>query len=157
LKFGNPGNYKKKRKTQQNNKRKTETKNFIFLGPVVDLLERTAYTTSFDRSRRIPYWSGEHLTKDSLVAGPNVTRDKSTFKSDPSVPAMFRINTKDYTNSGFDRGHQAPAADAERTQDALDETFLLTNIAPQVGEGFNRNCKKTTVLLLSSKKLTFFI
>ncbi|KAI8883231.1 hypothetical protein K501DRAFT_249961 [Backusella circina FSU 941] len=108
-------------------------------GPVADLLERTAYTLSFDRRNRIPYWVGEHLTKDGLVAGPNVTRDKSTFKDDPAVPAMFRVYTKDYTNSGYDRGHQAPAGDAERTQDAMDETFLLTNIAPQVGAGFNRN------------------
>ena len=28
-----------------------------------------------------------------------------------------------------------------RTQEAMDETFLLTNIAPQVGDGFNRHCK----------------
>ena len=26
-------------------------------------------------------------------------------------------------------------------QDAMDETFLLTNIAPQVGDGFNRHCE----------------
>lgn len=32
------------------------------------------------------------------------------------------------------------AADAKRNQQAMDETFYLTNIAPQVGEGFNRNC-----------------
>lgn len=25
-------------------------------------------------------------------------------------------------------------------QEAMNETFLLSNIAPQVGEGFNRNC-----------------
>ena len=26
-------------------------------------------------------------------------------------------------------------------QEAMDETFLLTNIAPQVGDGFNRHCE----------------
>ena len=25
-------------------------------------------------------------------------------------------------------------------QEAMNETFLLTNIAPQVGDGFNRHC-----------------
>lgn len=31
----------------------------------------------------------------------------------------------------------------------MDETFLLTNIAPQVGEGFNRHCKLWTRLFIS--------
>jgi endonuclease G len=32
------------------------------------------------------------------------------------------------------------AADAKRSQSAMNETFALSNIAPQVGEGFNRHC-----------------
>ena len=32
-----------------------------------------------------------------------------------------------------------PAADAKWSQDALDQTFLLTNMCPQVGDGFNRD------------------
>ena len=28
----------------------------------------------------------------------------------------------------------------------MDETFLLTNIAPQVGEGFNRHCEPYNAL-----------
>lgn len=32
-----------------------------------------------------------------------------------------------------------PAADAKQSQVAMSETFLLSNIAPQVGEGFNRH------------------
>ncbi|KAI9481681.1 MAG: nuclease [Benjaminiella poitrasii] len=107
-------------------------------GPVVDLLERTAYTTAFNRKDRIPYWVGEHLTVASLTAGTDVSRDKSSFTADTSVPALFRVNTKDYTNNGYDRGHHAAAADAVASQKAMDETFLMTNIAPQVGAGFNQ-------------------
>ena len=59
--------------------------------------------------------------------------------------------------SGYDRGHmyvsscilaflaqstcRVPAADAKMSQQAMDETFYLSNIAPQVGDGFNRHCK----------------
>jgi len=32
-----------------------------------------------------------------------------------------------------------PAADAKISQEAMNETFLLSNIAPQVGAGFNRH------------------
>jgi len=43
--------------------------------------------------------------------------------------------------SGYDRGHMVPAADAKISQNAMDETFFLSNVAPQVGDGFNRHCK----------------
>ncbi|KAG2203296.1 hypothetical protein INT47_000216 [Mucor saturninus] len=107
-------------------------------GPVADLLERTAYTASFNRKDRIPHWVGEHLTAQGIIKGDGVTRDSSSFVGDPAIPALFRITTKDYTYSGYDRGHMAPAGDAGATQAGLDQTFLLTNIAPQVGVGFNR-------------------
>lgn len=35
-------------------------------------------------------------------------------------------------------GCQAPAANHKGSQKALESTFLLTNISPQVGKGFNR-------------------
>jgi endonuclease G len=58
---------------------------------------------------------------------------------DPSVPEKFRGKLKDYFRSGYDRGHQVPAADAKWSQDAMNDTFFLTNMCPQVGEGFNRD------------------
>jgi len=42
-------------------------------------------------------------------------------------------------HSGFDRGHLTPAGDHAYSQKAMDDTFLLTNISPQVGVGFNRH------------------
>jgi len=66
-------------------------------------------------------------------------RGKSQFAEDEDVPAAFRAQLKDYFRSGYDRGHMVPAADAKSSQQAMDETFLLTNIAPQIGEGFNRH------------------
>jgi endonuclease G len=51
---------------------------------------------------------------------------------------MFRAQIKDYKNSGFDRGHLAAAADF-KDKISYKESFLLTNVSPQVGKGFNRD------------------
>ncbi|GAA5833575.1 hypothetical protein JCM11251_003530 [Rhodosporidiobolus azoricus] len=108
------------------------------IGPISDLLVRTAYTTAYDRRNRIPAWTAEHLTATTLKSGGG-DRAEAKFREDEDVPEMWRARLLDYFKSGYDRGHMVPAADAKSSQQAMGETFLLTNIAPQVGEGFNRH------------------
>ncbi|KAG0654037.1 nuclease [Rhodotorula mucilaginosa] len=108
------------------------------IGPVSDLLVRTAYTAAYDRRNRIPAWTAEHLNAASLKSGGG-DRQSATFREDPDVPEMFQAKLLDYFRSGYDRGHMVPAADAKQSQQAMSETFLLSNIAPQVGDGFNRH------------------
>ncbi|KAI7893345.1 uncharacterized protein EV154DRAFT_542833 [Mucor mucedo] len=112
---------------------------FGFPGPVNDLVYRNAYITSYNRRDRNPNWVAEHLTVAKLKRGDDVDRQKSTFKEDDSIPLQFRAKLNDYFRSGFDRGHMVPAADVKNSQQNMNETFYLTNISPQVGEGFNRN------------------
>ncbi|KAI0429683.1 hypothetical protein F5Y09DRAFT_309774 [Xylaria sp. FL1042] len=109
-----------------------------FPGPVADIATRQALISSFDRRLRNPHWVIEHITPASLaVRGGD--RKHSVFLEDEAVPDKFRAKLKDYFRSGYDRGHQVPAADAKWLQSAMDETFFLTNMSPQVGEGFNRD------------------
>jgi endonuclease G len=109
-----------------------------FPGPVADLATRPALVSSFDRRTRNPFWVAEHITPASLQIGGG-DRKNSNFAEDPSIPEKFRGKLKDYFRSGYDRGHQVPAADAKWSQAAMDDTFFLTNMCPQVGEGFNRD------------------
>ena len=51
----------------------------------------------------------------------------------------FRASLRDYSNSGYDRGHLSPAANHKGSQAAMDATFNLWNVTPQVGEGNNRH------------------
>jgi endonuclease G, mitochondrial len=109
-----------------------------FPGPVADIASRTALISSFDRRLRNPAWVVEHITPAS-IAQRDGDRKNSNFVEDDDVPTKFRALLKDYSRSGYDRGHQVPAADAKWSQKAMDETFYLTNMCPQVGEGFNRD------------------
>jgi len=97
---------------------------------------------AYDRRLRHPAWAAEHLTLAGLTPprdGPGGDRSRSEFKEDESLPIPFRATLQNYFRSGYDRGHMVPAADAKISQEAMDETFLLSNIAPQVGAGFNRH------------------
>ena len=109
-----------------------------FPGPVADLASRQAFISSYDRRTRNPHWVAEHITPASLAIRDG-DRKHSTFLEDDSIPDKFRAKLKDYFRSGFDRGHQVPAADCKWNQKAMDETFYLSNMCPQVGEGFNRD------------------
>ncbi|RXK41153.1 endonuclease G, mitochondrial [Tremella mesenterica] len=121
-----------------------------FPGPTPDIIQRTAYTAAYDRRLRHPAWTAEHLTAASLAKTPplnlNGDRSKSVFMEDEGIPEMFRAKLSDcasfssiYPSATHVLTIGVPAADAKISQQAMDETFFLTNIAPQVGDGFNRH------------------
>lgn len=109
-----------------------------FPGPVSDLRSASSLTSSYDRRTRNPTWVAEHITPASLLI-QNGDRRHSIFEEDMSIPEKFRAKLKDYFRSGYDRGHQVPAADAKWSQEAMNSTFALSNMCPQVGDGFNRD------------------
>lgn len=49
-----------------------------------------------------------------------------------SVHIFHRATNADYRGSGFDRGHLAAAANHKWSQKAMEDTFYLSNVAPQV-------------------------
>jgi endonuclease G len=73
-----------------------------------------------------------------MLVGP--AKRTNNFMVDASLPGSADLS--DYDKSGYDRGHQAPAGDAKYAQNVMDQSFFLTNMAPQVGIGFNRGAWK---------------
>ncbi|CAG0900468.1 unnamed protein product, partial [Darwinula stevensoni] len=97
------------------------------------------YVLSYDRRNRVAHWVFEHLTAERIKKRDTVDRSKCNFHEDSSIHPFFRSVNQDYKGSGFDRGHLAAAGNHRLTQEHCDQTFLLSNMAPQVGKGFNRD------------------
>ncbi len=98
-------------------------------------IERKGYTIAYDTRGKIPFWTHEHLTEESLVK--NADRSEMSFQEDPDLYGPHRSCLSDYAKSGFDRGHIVPAGDERFSKEALAETFYLSNVCPQHPE-FNR-------------------
>ncbi|KAK6979137.1 endonuclease G mitochondrial [Biomphalaria glabrata] len=94
---------------------------------------------SYDRRTRTASWVLEHLTPEKVNRVDGVERSKLKFLEDESIHGYHRATNKDYLGSGYDRGHLAAAANHRQSLNAMSQTFLLSNIAPQVGAGFNRD------------------
>ena len=105
--------------------------------PVGDILRTfDGFAASYDTRLRNPRWVLERLTKESSKGSGN--RAQAAFQEDPAINSKFRAKLIDFQGSGYDRGHMAPAANHKGSQDKMADTFVLTNISPQVGKGFNR-------------------
>lgn len=102
----------------------------------VTLLCRRGYVLAHNNVRKVPDWVLERMTVPRLVH--RATR-KNNFKIDDELEQGARSEPKDYSGSGKDQGHMAPAEDMSFSQAAMDESFLLSNMAPQEGIGFNRH------------------
>ena len=101
-----------------------------------DLLCRKGYLLSHDPARKTPVWVAEHLTRDR--AQDRAAARSDNFRADADLAQGKRAELSDYRGSGYDRGHMAPAADMAWDQQAMSESFFLSNMVPQVGVGMNR-------------------
>uniref|UniRef100_A0A0K0EPG8 Endonuclease n=1 Tax=Strongyloides stercoralis TaxID=6248 RepID=A0A0K0EPG8_STRER len=97
------------------------------------------FVLSYDRKTRTAHWVLEHLTPERMQYSPTVDRSLCKFRPDTSIHPYFQSQNDDYLKSGYDRGHLAAAGNHRKSQLAVDQTFFLTNMSPQVGRGFNRD------------------
>ena len=65
-------------------------------------------------------------------------KKRPSFYKEPTLEKKYQIVTTDYTNSGYDRGHLAPDASFDWSQESLDAIYSLANIIPQAPQ-VNRN------------------
>ena len=121
-------------------------------------LVRRAYVTAFDADRRLPKWSAWFATRDFLDPPDRKVDKWGKLHKDPDLKKP--VLDKDYTNSGFSRGHIVPhyISGGDRDNDGMDAAFknksgmpvedpddactvvevnYTSNITPQYQQGFN--------------------
>lgn len=92
------------------------------------ILVRKNYVVSYNRETKCPNWVLWELTREH--ADGNIKRPDYAFHEDMEVPSP-RAELVDYRGSGYDRGHMCPAGDNKWDEDAMYESFLMTNMCPQ--------------------------
>ncbi len=97
------------------------------------ILVRESYTASYNIETLCPNYVAWHLTAARTEGG---AIRKNNFHGDEDIPEKYRIETSDYSRSGYDRGHMCPAGDCKSSEDVMSESFLMTNMCPQ---GHNLN------------------
>ena len=92
------------------------------------ILNRIGYTVSFNPETNLPNWVAWELTENRLA--DNCSRARH-FYPDPDIPRGIAVETGDYSKSGWDRGHMCPAGDNKWDEQAMRQSFFMTNMCPQ--------------------------
>ncbi|MDE6574713.1 MAG: DNA/RNA non-specific endonuclease [Muribaculaceae bacterium] len=95
-------------------------------GTTEQIVDYTGFTVSFNAVYHLPNYVVWELTGEEAQG---TEPRKSKFKPDYNVTGTPLLS--DYKNSGYDRGHMAPAGDMKWSEEAMDDSHYLTNMCPQ--------------------------
>ena len=105
----------------------TEDFNYLPAPNGNQIIQHTYFTLSYSEPHEQAEWVAYELTPHEVSV--NVERE-GNFRKDPLV-TTGSATLEDYRRSGFDRGHLAPVGDLNFNQEAMEESFYLSNISPQ--------------------------
>jgi endonuclease G, mitochondrial len=96
----------------------------------VTLLKNRAYEVGYSEIMKDPRWV-HYALSEANRSPKQMRRPKGGFDPDPRTRAS--ITTRDYADTGFDRGHMAPsyAIGQFHGHSAQVETFVMSNVVPQ--------------------------
>lgn len=105
--------------------------------PKDTIIVHAGFSLLYNEKHEQAVWVAYELTKEETVS---ITPRTNKFIKDPKVKTGTATNS-DYKNSGYDRGHLAPAGDMGWSVVSMQESFYYSNISPQE-PGFNRGIWK---------------
>lgn len=93
-----------------------------------EVVRHTYFALSYDEDHEQAEWVAYEITRDRLnenwAERPNSFRPDADVRTESATP-------RDYSSSGYDKGHLCAAADMAFDAAAIDETFLMSNMSPQ--------------------------
>lgn len=92
------------------------------------IINYRGFKVSYNSRTKIPNWVAWELEESEIYG--KASREGMIFMPDNSLPYP-QAEDYDYRNSGWTRGHMAPAADFKWSKKALEDTFHFTNCCPQ--------------------------
>lgn len=100
-------------------------------GPEFKILVNEAYAVGYSETLRNPVWVVYRL--GNMKADFSVPKWERPWGFQVDERTEARVSHKDYSGTGYDRGHMAPnsAMLGQYGQMAQLETYLMTNICPQ--------------------------
>lgn len=93
------------------------------------VLCRDGYAVGYNFQTKNADWVAYHITAESVNAS---YKRSNSFKEDSELPDYARSTLADYSGSGYDRGHLAPSATMDFSQDSMKQSFLMSNMSPQL-------------------------
>jgi endonuclease G len=108
--------------------------------PVCDqILTGRHFTIGYSWYFRQAKWTLEIVNRNELLLSQLLSEveRQDHFRADTRIPKRFRAGLGAYQGSGFDRGHLVASANQDLQEIQNSETFLLSNMSPQM-PGFNR-------------------
>jgi len=96
---------------------------------VDQILCKRGFVVGYSYYYKAPMYVAYKLDGESVAV--NSGRGGNPFEEDEAIPREFRATLWDFKYSGYDRGHMAPRAALDGSDELRDETFLLSNMTAQ--------------------------
>ena len=91
-------------------------------------LGKPEFALSYNTARGGPNWVSWNLNSTHFGGAERC----DCFAADTALPVASRINSSDYTGSGYSRGHMVMSEQRTKTDPENARTFLMTNVLPQL-------------------------
>tara|TARA_B100000767_G_scaffold266165_1_gene283170 strand:+ start:1589 stop:2911 length:1323 start_codon:yes stop_codon:yes gene_type:complete len=98
-----------------------------------ELVQHTHYSLSYSEQHEQAEWVFYTIKKERILG---LVNKSNNFRRDKLITTKS-ASLDDYSSTGYDKGHLAPAEDFSFSTSAMSESFYMSNISPQ-HPSFNR-------------------